>query len=488
MEKTTHLEYYTILIKDEGEDNFFIQIFSTKKKPKEWENVKISIFDSWHDDLIYETNFNSNYLWVGLKSKYGIGAITFIPNNFDKKHKDYIILHEYVNKKNFKPVIGVFVHPNTQERINVTKKHLISLKKCNIPIYLCSNMGCPDELLELCDGYVYTGPNELCTVPNDIINKQEYLEYSIKNPITIHPENFKFYGNHSFINGMGTYLWSAAKCLKSSITLFEQKGYTHVMVSEGEFMLNELDKNRPIEILRDMWDKDVVLDFYYTNNSRYLQAYLWFGEIEHITKSFNDISKENKHYPKNNNNSNANAFVLCEKYYQNKLFSHNNSDKIRVRTLNNNVENIENRYWYTNRTEIISYDVESFKLEEFNTDELLSFPLYFPNTDEVFLSIADKNIKSDTLDVNSFNLGVSKANDNNLVIIVRNNTNSELLDFKIIFYNDKNKILFEKAFNMCFPNIWYFFSFKKPIDYTHKYDYIISLSNNDKIIYKGQFN
>ncbi len=84
---------------------FLFKFFQLKKKPKEWENVKINIFDSWHDDLIYETNFNSNYLWVRLKSKYGIGSITFIPNNFDKKHKDYIILHEYVNKKNFKPVI-----------------------------------------------------------------------------------------------------------------------------------------------------------------------------------------------------------------------------------------------------------------------------------------------------------------------------------------------------------------------------------------------
>jgi hypothetical protein len=486
MKKITYLEYYDVLIVNEGEDNFLIEIYSTEKKPKEWKNVKLNIFDSWHDDIVYSTTFNSNYLWVRLKSKYDVGSITFIPENFDEKHKDYLIVYDYINKKEFKPVIGVFVHPNTQERINKTKGHLESLKKTNIPIYLCSNMRCPDELINLCDGYIYTGPNELCNVPTDIKDKKKYLESSIKNPITIYPEEFKFYQDHYFINGIGTYLWSAAKCLKTSINFLEQQGYSHIMISEGEFILDEFDSEKPQSILKDMWEKEIVLDFFYTHNSRYLQAYLWFGEITHLNEVFKDVTKEDKHYPKNN--SNVNAFVLCEKYYQNKLLSYNSNKKIRVRTTNDNVVNILNRYWYTNRTELIFYERSDFKTNNYGLDELLSFPLYFPNTKEVFLSVANKNIKTDDLDKNSFDLGITEMNETESVLIVKNNTNTQILNFKVTITNYLNEIVLVKTINECTPDLWYFSTFKTPIDKGYKCDYIISLTDSGEIIYQGQFN
>jgi phage regulator Rha-like protein len=484
--KITYLEYYTVSIKNEENDTFLVELFATEKKPKEWKNVELNIFDSWHDDLVYNTNFESNYLWVRLKSKYGIGSITFIPENFDEKNKDYVIVYDYVSEKEFKPVIGVFVHPNTQERIDKTKKHLESLRRTNIPIYLCSNMGCPDELINLCDGYIYTGPNELCNVPEDIEDKRKYLEYSIKNPITIYPEEFRFYQNHYFINGLGTYLWSAAKCLKISIEYLETNGYSHIMISEGEFILDKLDSEKPQQILKDMWENEVVLDFFHTHGSRYLQAYLWFGNIKHLNEVFKDITKEDKHYPKNN--SNVNAFVLCEKYYQNKLLTHNNSKKIRVRTINDNVVNILNRYWYTNRTELISYERNDFKTDDYGLDELLSFPLYFPNTKEVFLSIANKNIKTDNLSKNSFDLGISEINETDSVLVVKNNTNTQILNFKLTIINNFNELVLVKTINECTPDLWFFSTFKTPIDKNYKCDYIISLTDSNIIIYQGQFN
>jgi hypothetical protein len=486
MKKITYLEYYDVLVVNEGEDNFLIEIYSTEKKPKEWKNVKLNIFDSWYDDLVYNTIFESDYLWVRLKSKYGIGSITFTPENCDEKNKDYVIVYNYVSKKEFKPVIGVFVHPNTQERIDKTKQHLESLKRTNIPIYLCSNMGCPDELINLCDGYIYTGPNELCNVPTDIEDKRKYLEYSIKNPITIYPEEFRFYQNHYFINGSGTYLWSAAKCLKISIEYLETNGYSHIMISEGEFTLDELDSEKPQLILKDMWENEIVLDFFHTHGSRYLQAYLWFGDIKHLNETFKDITKEDKHYPKSS--SNVNAFVLCEKYYQNKLLTHNNSKKIRVRTINDNVVNILNRYWYTNRTELISYERNDFKTNNYGLDELLSFPLYFPNTKEVFLSVANKNIKTDDLDKNSFDLGITEMNETESVLIVKNNTNTQILNFKVTITNYLNEIVLVKTINECTPDLWFFSTFNTPIDNGYKCDYTVSVTDSGEIIYQGQFN
>jgi hypothetical protein len=178
--KKTHLEYYDIALTNKGDDLYYIEIRSTHKKPNDWNDIRICVFDAWHDDLIYEITSDSDFIWIGVKSKFGIGAITFIPNNFDAVHKDYAIIHDYIEKKEFKPVIGVFVHPNTPGGIKNVKEHLISLKNTNIPVFLCSNMGCPDELIELCDGYIYTGPNEFCNIPTNVEDKQQYLEYSIK--------------------------------------------------------------------------------------------------------------------------------------------------------------------------------------------------------------------------------------------------------------------------------------------------------------------
>jgi len=486
--KKTHLEYYDISLKNNGNDSYYIEIKSTNKKPNTWGNVKISVFDTWHDDLKYTVTTNSDFIWVDVKSKFGIGSITLIPDNFDDKHKDYIIIHDYVNKEEFKPVIGVFVYPSTSEVIQNVKEHLISLKNTNIPIYLCSNMGCPDELIDLCDGYIYTGPNEFCNVPTDIEDKQKYLEYSIKNPLTIFPENIPFYHNHGLVNGKGTYLWSAVKSIKFATDLLEKKGYTHIMISEGEFVLNKEDFEKPLQILKDMWTNDVVLDFFYTPNSRYLQAYLWFGELKHITDSFESINKNNKHYQKNNENSNANAFLLCEKYYLHKLLSHSSLNKIRVRTNKDNVENIKNRYWFSNRTDLLTYEESYFKLSKCNTDELLSFFLYFPNTEKVFLSIANNNIMSDSLNLSSFDLGVSEIDNNCLSVIVINRTKSKILNFKLNLINNNNEVIKEIFFNECVPNIWRFITIDKPINYVDKYNYSVSLTENNETFYKGQFN
>ena len=115
--KKTHLEYYDISLTNKGDDLYYIEIKSTSKKPNSWNAVKVCVFDAWHDDLIYNLTTNSDFIWIEVKSKFGIGSITFIPNNFDDGCKDYVIIHDYVEKKEFKPVIGVFVHPNTPEGI-----------------------------------------------------------------------------------------------------------------------------------------------------------------------------------------------------------------------------------------------------------------------------------------------------------------------------------------------------------------------------------
>ena len=486
--KKTHLEYYDISLTNKGDDLYYIEIKSTRKKPNIWNNLKVCVFDAWHDDLIYNLTTNSDFIWIEVKSKFGIGSITFIPDNFDDGCKDYVIIHDYVKKKEFKPVIGVFVHPNTSEGIKNVKEHLISLKNTNIPIFLCSNMGCPDELIEMCDGYIYTGPNEFCSVPKDIEDKQKYLEYSIKCPITIFPQGFKFYHNHSLVNGKGTYLWSAVKSINIATNLLEKKGYTHIMISEGEFVLDEKDSEKPLQILKDMWTNDILLDFFYTSGSRYLQAYLWFGNLKHITESFTDITKEDKHYQKDCENSNATAFLLCEKYYQHKLLSYQHSNKIRIRTDNDNINNVKNRYWFSNKTDLLTYEKNNFNLSKCETDELLSFFLYFPNTEKVFLSIASKNIKSDILNSSSFDLGISEIDTNRLSIIVSNNTKSKILNFKLNLINCENETIREILITDCLPNILRWELIEKPIDYVNKYNYSVSLTENNEIFYKGQFN
>jgi hypothetical protein len=460
MEKKSHFGYYNIELTHEGEENYFIEFFSTQKKPKEWGEVEVCIFDAWHDDLIYSVRSQSDYLWVRVKSKFGIGSISFIPVGSDKSEKDFSVVHQYVTKKEMNPAIAVLVYPNTEERIGKVKKHLISLKKTGIPVYLCSNMECPEDLIQLCDGYVYTGPNEMCTVPGEIENKIEYIKRSIKNPIIIYPEKFEFYHGHSFINGGGTYLWAAAKCIRDSVHFLKREGFTHLMLSEGEFILDDLDSKKPFKILLDMWKNEISLDFFYTPRSRYLQAYLWFGEIDHIEKSFRDLSIEEKHFPRGEENSNSSAFVLCEKYYLQKLVSSDPSRKIRIRTVKENKELLEKKYWYTGRSEIRVHDESEFAKE----GEKLSFPLYFPNTSEIFLSLQGENSKSDELNSKSFDLDFYRPNDKKWITIVKNCTISRELKFKITFFGESDQVLLEQEIETPPPDkpfdIWYFSSFE----------------------------
>jgi len=486
--KKTYLGYYSISIKLEDNNSYFIEIFSTEKKPNEWEKIKICLFDSWHDDLIYQTTFDSSYLWIRVESKFGVGSITILPENFEDVDKDYLIVHDYSPKKDFNPVIGVFVHPNTPYRIEKVKDHINSLRGSNIPIYLCSNMGCPDELIDLCDGYIYTGPNDLCTVPEEIENKSEYLRYSIKNPLFLYPEKIPFYQEHSFINGRGTYLWSAANSLKKSIHSLEKMGFTHMMVSEGEFILDKKDFETPLEILKNMWQEEIVLDFFYTSGSRYLQAYLWFGEIDHLSKVFFGVSKGDKHFPRNSETSRANALILCEKYYQHKLLSFDPSKKIRVRSVKENFDNIKNRYWYTRRTEVILYEILDFKSDLYKTEEFFSFPLYFPNTREVFLSIAGDNTKSDSLDSGSFDLGVTETKEDELTIIAINKTRSKVLNFKMDLYHNSGEIVETREITRCSPGFFYFLVLEKPEGYSGSYGYSVFLTEGGETIYDGKIN
>jgi hypothetical protein len=114
--------------------------------------------------------------------------------------------------------------------------------------------------------------------------------------------------------------------------------------------------------------------------------------------------------------------------------------------------------------------------------------LYFSNTKKVFLSIANKNMKSDMLNSNSFDLGVSEMNDNRLVAIVKNFTRSKTLNFKLNLINDNDEVITEILFDECVPDIWRFVIIKKPINYSNKYNYSVSLTDNNEVFYKGQFN
>jgi hypothetical protein len=106
----------------------------------------------------------------------------------------------------------------------------------------------------------------------------------------------------------------------------------------------------------------------------------------------------------------------------------------------------------------------------------------------VFLSVANKNIKTDDLDKNSFDLGITEMNETESVLIVKNNTNTQILNFKVTITNYLNEIVLVKTINECTPDIWYFSTFNTPIDNGYKCDYTVSVTDSGEIIYQGQFN
>jgi hypothetical protein len=481
MEKKSHSGYYDIRISNEGKDSYFVEIFSSEKKPKDWEKVEVCIFDTWHDDLIYSTEMESEYLWVRVYSKFGVGSLSFIPIGKNEKGKDFLILHQYTLKPDMKPAIGVFVYPNTEDRIEKTKKHIFSLKKTGIPIFLCSNMECPDDLIRICDGYIYTGPNEMSTVPSEIENKREYLKKSIKYPIKIHPGGFEFYQAHSFINGKGTYLWATAKCIRDSINFLHKEEFTHIMISEGEFFLDDSDSEKPMEILKEMWEEDIVLDFFYTPGSQYLQAYLWFGEISHLKKSLSGISIEEKHFPRKEENSNSSAFVLCEKHYLQKIVSSEPFRKIRIRTVKENENYLRKKYWYTERSEVIFYDDKDFKTGE----EKISFPLYFPNSKDFSLSLQKENSRSDYLDSGSFDLDTYQLDEKNWILIVTNKTFSRILRFELIFFDKLGYEIKRQEIKNVLPDLYYFSIFGLTGEEISGCDYKVCIEGENTHFYRN---
>lgn len=487
MIKNSYLGYFNISLSSSSKDFYFIEIRSTDKKPIKWNTVSISVFDSWYDELKYTVSLSSDYIWIKVNREFGIGSITFLPEGLDEKYKDFVIFHEYVLKKKFNPVISVLCYPKTKERIQQTKKHILSLHKSGVPVYLCSDMECPLELTELCDGFIYTGPGNLCNIPDLIIDKVKYLEDNNKHPVHIYPDQIKFYNLHGFINGKGSYLWPATNSFHSSVKKLKELGFSHVMLSEGEFELDELDYSNPLDILKNLWDEDIVVDFFYTPGSQYLQCYLWFAELDHLVDSLRDVSLDEKHLPRENGNSNLTAFLLYEKYYMQKILSNSPGKKIRIRTSGENKNLIKNKYWCTERADVILYEDKYFMLEELKTEEKLSFPLYFPNIKNIFPSNSSVNSKSDILDSGSFSLDVRKYNSEQWVILVKNITITQVINLRVRLLNSGGKIIYESEIKNCCPNITYFSIFNLSMNDIKKCGYSVYLDVIEDPFYIGEF-
>jgi hypothetical protein len=229
-------------------------------------------------------------------------------------------------------------------------------------------------------------------------------------------------------------------------------GFTHIMLSEGEFILDDLDSGKPEEILKNLWSNDIALDFFYTPGSRYLQCYLWFAGLDYLCDSLRDVSAEEKHFPRDSGNSDTTAFLLYEKYYMNKLLSNSPEKKIRVRTVKENLDFIKNKYWYTQRTDVFFYEEDDFKLKELGTQEKLSFPLYFPNTKKISLSVSSLNSRSDVLSSGSFDLDVKKYDSDRWIALIKNISISKILDLKIKLFNSQGEIVRESSI-ICDPNV-----------------------------------
>lgn len=432
---------------NEGNGEFYLEIEKTSHCPHTWGGVRVNVFNPWHEDKIFNCLMTSDFIWIRVNSIMGIGSITFIPEYIDPIYKDFIIFHDYVPKPTFKPVIGVFVYPNSTQRVKDVRTHLESLRSTNMDVYIISNMRCESEFGDLCDGFIYSGENEMVRVPDGLgYDKLTYLKKAISRPVTLFDLDMTFYNSHQFINGSGTYLWAIAKSLSFGFNELYKRGYTHIMVSEGEFELDKKDSDKPLRILKNLYNNDIALDFFYTENSCYLQAYLWFGELEHIVRSFRGVSKYDKINPHSGYMSDSNAFAISELYNMHKLLS-STDRKVIVRTNVRNKSNIEEKYWYNTHTEVQYYEDSDFT---YSDGEALSFGLYFPNTTQYFLFIQDK-IEIVELSKDSFDFEVVEKN-SQLVCIVNNKASGQAICIEVDFIKDGEVIYSDKldAEHNCF--------------------------------------
>lgn len=289
---------------------FRIEVFQdTKKvritcltKEKNWHRVRATFNKKWYDEPLFYFNFEfPNIFHFNEIAGIDINDIGFIlfqsleGENIYHKHHFVDYKAPEVKQQEFKPCILVSSFPNTLEKENFLVKHLNSLKKAGLPVFLCSNMLIKEEIVSIADHFIYTGPNQMYSIL-DFFDLKSAIKKVVSDfkPLKVidglETGHVIFHDLNQQIYTRKNYYWPAINSSKKAFQTLNAWGYTHVMKSEGEFILDEKDKSIPLEKLKEMHENNIQGEYFIRTENFHIEAFIYFAQIPFVAKVYSSFT------------------------------------------------------------------------------------------------------------------------------------------------------------------------------------------------------
>ena len=189
--------------------------------------------------------------------------------------------------------IFISVYPNTEEKIQILKECIYSLKKTGFPIVLVSNMDLPRDVSSLADDCLI-GKNTECRYQDfftdeeiDVArNSSTYLSHFM-------PSEEELISYRPFGYGRGsTYHWSALTQNLEILNYSKQNGISHALILEGDVILDEKDILKIQSYFSTMEEEKLDFIVAMQNNFRHMSGNGWFARIGYWEKVCSAMSAE----------------------------------------------------------------------------------------------------------------------------------------------------------------------------------------------------
>jgi hypothetical protein len=183
------------------------------------------------------------------------------------------------------PCIFICSYPNTDEKIDILKECISSVKKSGFPVVAFSNMTLPEEISSIV-GECLIGKNEECKY-KDFFTAEEIDKARNSSAYLSHfmPSEGELISYRSFGYGRGsTYHWAGLTQQVQIIKYSRQKEITHSLLLEGDVILGESDIFRIKEYFYLMGEKNLDFIVAMQNNFRHMSGNGWFTRIDYWEK------------------------------------------------------------------------------------------------------------------------------------------------------------------------------------------------------------
>ena len=334
--------------------------------------------------------------------------------------------------------IFIWAYPNTEEKIQILKECLFSLRKTGIPLIVVSNMLIPSEISSLADRCLI-GQNEECSY-HDFFTPEEIDEARNSCKYLLHfiPPGGDDISYRPFYYGKGTtYHWSTLTQNILTLKDAKDKNISRILILEGDVILDTEDLRRIPDFFSSLDDEglDFIVSIQHIMGN--MSGNGWFTTTEYWERVCSRFSTENflrTTYP----NWSAESYVL------ERMKIEGGKGKILTWDPDSFVPSNYPKEWITDK-ELIPDGINSPR----------SINLFFPMTKKIGLSSStDRKDQSPEDPLTYVPMGIGKRLDLP-VFFIWNRYNGETvkeIKAKISVFNGASQI-FNSEYNL-FPGGW----------------------------------